>query len=78
MNEFFADHWLTIVWVVAGMIVCTAGGLLSLTPDPEKPAQFLPVYFLALLIFVTGLLMIVRCTTFLNDVYGFGEYFGIG
>lgn len=78
MNEFFAEHWLTIIWAVTGMIICTAGGLLSLTPDPEKPGRFIPVYLVAMLMFITGLGMIVRCQTFLSDANEVGGYFGIG
>lgn len=61
MAEFFAENWMAIVWAAAGMIVCTMGGLLSLMPDPERPQRFVPVYLMALVIFVIGLAIIVRC-----------------
>lgn len=47
------------LYIIGGMLVCTAGGLLSLRPDPEKSKAFVPVYILSMSIFLFGLAMVV-------------------
>lgn len=46
---------LQIVTLVLGIGVCTGAGLLSLVPDPERPAKFVPVYAVAVALFLAGL-----------------------
>ena len=60
MLEWFTENWLSLAAVVTGVILCTAAGLLSLTPDPEKPAKFLPVYAISMLLFLVGLALMMR------------------
>ena len=50
------------ILAIVGMLVCTGGGLLSLTPSPERPLVFIPVYLSSLLIFNCGLAMILWCS----------------
>jgi len=61
VSEFFWNYGLSIILGIAGMLVCTGGGLLALTPDPERPAVFVPVYVASLLIFIAGLALIMWC-----------------
>lgn len=60
MSEWLNEYGLSLAAVVAGVIVCTLSGLLSLTPDPEKPAKFLPVYALSMALFLFGLALVMR------------------
>ena len=67
MSEFFASYgW--ILLVIVGIIISTLGGLLSLTPDPERPGVFVPVYALALVMFIAGMGVIVRCSALAEDI----------
>ncbi len=59
MVEWWAEYSVTIACIVGGMLICTAGGLLSLRPDPEKPKTFLPVYVVSMSIYLFGLALIV-------------------
>lgn len=59
-SNWIGDNWLALAAVVAGAVLCTLAGLLSLTPDPEKPAQFLPVYLLSVVLFLVGLALVMR------------------
>jgi hypothetical protein len=64
VEDWFANNGWTVASVIAGIIVCTSGGLLSLTPDPEKPLRFVPVYVVSLALFLCGLGMILWCNDF--------------
>ena len=72
VEDWFAEYGLATVVVVAGVVVSTLGGLLSLTPDPERPLRFVPVYIVSLAIFLAGLGMILWCeqvSDFVRDNY---------
>lgn len=60
MSEWLSENWMSVAAVVVGIVLCTGAGLLALTPDPEKPAKFLPVYVLAMLLFLVGLALVMR------------------
>ncbi len=45
--------------VALGIVVCTLGGLLAMTGDLERPARFVPVYLLAMIMFFAGLALMV-------------------
>ncbi len=59
-SSWLGENWLSLVAVVVGAVLCTLAGLLSLTPDPEKPAKFLPVYLLSIVLFLVGLALVMR------------------
>lgn len=61
MMDWISENWMAIAAVIGGIVVCTFAGLLALTPDPERPARFLPVYLIALLLFLLGLSLILWC-----------------
>lgn len=61
MEDWMAGSGLAVVAAVVGAVVCTLGGLLSLTPDPERPLRFVPVYVVSLAIFLGGLGLILWC-----------------
>jgi len=66
---WFSDYWPALAAAVVGIVICTCAGLLSLVPDPEQPGRFLPVYAVALTLFLGGLALILWC----EDV---SEYLG--
>jgi len=66
--ELLKDNWIPIATAVAGMVVCTLGGLLAVSVDRERPALFAPLYAAALLLFLGGLGMITYCDILWNKV----------
>jgi hypothetical protein len=61
VEDWFAGNGLAVVAAIAGIVLSTLGGLLSLTPDPERPLRFVPIYILSLTIFLAGLGLILWC-----------------
>lgn len=55
MMESLTPYLPAIATAIVGMLVCTAGGLTALTGDPDHPASFVPIYLVAALLFITGL-----------------------
>lgn len=52
--------WMAVGIVVVGLLITTGGGLLSLIPDPGRPARFVPVYIVAMALFAGGLWLVVN------------------
>ena len=71
MEDWFASNGTTAACVVAGIVICTLGGLLSLTPDPERPLRFVPVYIVSLALFLCGLGLIMWCDEFPKAMFDF-------
>lgn len=68
MGEWLAEYGIAIGVAIVGMLVCTGAGLLSLTPDPERPTRFLPVYLVAMTLYVGGLYLVLWCDELAKQV----------
>lgn len=44
--------------VVLGILVCTAGGLLAMLPDLNRPIRFVPAYICTMSLYLAGLAII--------------------
>jgi hypothetical protein len=73
MSSWLSENWVAVVAVIAGIICCVSAGLIALIPDPERPSRFLPIYFLALTMFLFGLSLILWC----ESVHQWPESLGI-
>ncbi|MGH7202393.1 MAG: hypothetical protein ACREJB_17440 [Planctomycetaceae bacterium] len=49
---------LQLLALVVGIAVCTAGGLLALVPNTERPLAFVPIYGVTVTLFAAGLAVI--------------------